>query len=98
MDKAFHKLLADSGLPRIRWHDLRHSAASLGLAAGLSLFEVKANLGWGTLDMLSKRYGHLVPEIAAERAKLVEELLGDEPDGMDEDGDGTPEIADRVSA
>jgi integrase len=69
-----------AGLPdNLRWHDLRHSAASIMLALGLSLHDVQKTLGWSSLEMLSKRYGHLVPELAAEQmAKLQRALIGDD--------------------
>jgi integrase len=75
VDRRFHRLLADHGLPHLRWHDLRHSAASIMLALGMSLHDVQKTLGWSSLEMLSKRYGHLVPELAAEEMAKLERLL-----------------------
>lgn len=73
----FQKLLAQNGLPAIRWHDLRHSAASIMLALGLSLHTVQKTIGHASLQMLSQRYGHLVPELAAgEVAKVEAALVG----------------------
>lgn len=37
----FNKILAKSDLPKIRFHDLRHSAASLLINAGFNLKEVQ---------------------------------------------------------
>lgn len=74
--RRFHRLLKAHGLPLIRWHDLRHSAASIMLALGLPLFAVQKTIGHANLQMLSQRYGHVVPELAAaEVAKLEGALL-----------------------
>jgi integrase len=78
IDRRFHRLLAEHGLPRLRWHDLRHSAASIMLALGMNLHDVQKTLGWSSLEMLSKRYGHLVPELAAEEMAKLERLLIEE--------------------
>lgn len=78
VDRPFHRLLAAEGLPRLRWHDLRHSAASIMLAIGLNLHDVQKTLGWASLEMLSKRYGHLIPELAAEEMAKLERLLIEE--------------------
>jgi len=37
LDTLFHKLLQEAGLPRIRFHDLRHSAATILLTMGFIL-------------------------------------------------------------
>lgn len=75
--RRFHRLLNASGLPLIRWHDLRHSAASIMLALGLPLFAVQKTIGHANLQMLSQRYGHLVPELAAAEVAKVEAALVD---------------------
>jgi integrase len=74
--RRLHRLLAANDLPILRWHDLRHSAASIMLALGLSLHTVQKVIGHASLEMLSRRYGHLVPELAAEEvAKLQTALI-----------------------
>jgi integrase len=40
-----HLVLKRAGLPRRRFHDMRHSAASLLIASGVELVEVSALLG-----------------------------------------------------
>jgi integrase len=54
-----HSLLAAAALPRIRFHDLRHSAASLLIAAGVELVEVSMLLGHSELRVTADLYGHL---------------------------------------
>lgn len=48
-----HMLLERAGLPRRRFHDLRHSAASLLIAAGVELVEVSMLLGHSELRVTS---------------------------------------------
>jgi integrase len=45
----------------MRFHDLRHTYASLMLAAGFSPFEVSRWLGHASIEMVGKVYGHLYP-------------------------------------
>lgn len=45
LTRRFHYLVGKSGLPPVRLHDLRHSAASLAHCAGIDLKTVQAQLG-----------------------------------------------------
>jgi len=59
--------LKDAGLsPAVRLHDLRHSAATLWLAAGESIFFVQQQLGHADIQTTVGLYGH--PDQAAHRA------------------------------
>ena len=42
---TFHELLAEAGVPRVRFHDLRHGAATYLVAAGVAMRVVMAQLG-----------------------------------------------------
>ncbi len=59
--KIFHRLLADAKLRRVRFHDLRHSFASLLLQQGESLAYVKDQMGHSSINVTVDIYGHLVP-------------------------------------
>ena len=56
---AFRKLLRKNGLRHIRFHDLRHSCASLLLALGYSLKEIQVNLGHGDISTTMNIYAHV---------------------------------------
>src|SRR6185436_3982820 len=58
---AFRRARADAGLPALRFHDLRHSAASFMVQAGVSLYEVQKVLGHKDARM-TQRYAHLTPD------------------------------------
>lgn len=62
LDEALaRKTIRDEGsVPYFGTHALgRHSAATRALLSGYSLLHVQKMYGWDTLEMLSKRYGHL---------------------------------------
>jgi hypothetical protein len=53
--------LTDAGLRRVRFHDLRHSFASLLLQNGERLTYVKEQMGHSSINVTVDIYGHLVP-------------------------------------
>ena len=57
----FHAMLDKAELPRLRWHELRHSAASLMLAQGASMQEVQAMMGHSQISVTMDYYAHLMP-------------------------------------
>jgi integrase len=60
-DRHFHKCLEKAGLRRIRFHDLRHTFASLLIQNGEPLAYIKDQLGHASIKMTVDVYGHLVP-------------------------------------
>jgi integrase len=62
---------ASAGLPGVRVHDLRHTAASLWLAAGADPKVVQRVLGHATAAMTMDLYGHLVDANLWEAARRV---------------------------
>ena len=57
----FYRVLTKAGLRRIRFHDLRHTYASLLIQQGESLAYVKEQLGHSSIAVTVDVYGHLVP-------------------------------------
>jgi integrase len=64
------------GLPRLRFHGLRHTAASHMLAAGVPAKVVQDTLGHASLSMTSDLYGHVMPWQRNESADAIERLYG----------------------
>ncbi len=60
-NRHFFKCLEKAGLRRIRFHDLRHTFASLLIQDGQSLAYVKEQLGHSSIKLTVDVYGHLVP-------------------------------------
>jgi integrase len=72
--RAFREAVARTELPCIRLHDLRHTWASLALAAGVNPKVVSERLGHATVSFTLDTYSHVMPglqEGAAERVALA---------------------------
>ncbi len=71
----FHPLLERAGLPRIRFHDLRHTHASLLLAQGVNPKVVQERLGHSQISMTLDTYSHVVPSLQRDAARRIDDLL-----------------------
>lgn len=74
-DRELHKLLVAAGLPDIRFHDLRHSAATMLLVAGVHPKVVQERLGHSTIAMTMDTYSHVVPSMQQEAAQKIDGML-----------------------
>jgi integrase len=83
-----------SGLPPIRFHDLRHCAASLALAAKVDMKVVSEQLGHSSEQITRDIYTSVIPQLqqaAAEAvASIVPRLVPGESDGEDGPDGGDP--------
>lgn len=59
--RVFYSLLEKADVPKIRFHDIRHTFASLLLQQGESLHYVKEQMGHASIQTTVDVYGHLVP-------------------------------------
>jgi integrase len=73
--RDFKKLLSDAGLPIIRFHDLRHTAASLMLNSNIPPIVVSRRLGHAKASITLDVYGHLIPSMQTEAAEKIDELV-----------------------
>ncbi len=73
--RAFRRLAARAGLPPIRLHDLRHTYASVALAAGVHPKVVSERLGHASVSFTLDVYSHLLPTIQREAAQQVAALI-----------------------
>jgi len=71
------------GVPGFRVHDLRHTAASVWLAAGADPKVVQRVLGHATAAMTMDLYGHMIDANLWQAAQLVGDISGtsDPPEG-----------------
>lgn len=76
----FHKLLDHAGLPQRRFHDLRHSCATLLLAQGVPARVVMEVLGHSQIGLTMNPYAHVIPELIRDAARRIEELINDRRD------------------
>jgi len=75
ISEHFRMLVRKSGLPPVRFHDLRHGAAKLSLAAGVDIKIVQEMLGHSTSSFTRDVYTSVVPEIATAAAEAVAAIV-----------------------
>lgn len=75
LSQWFNKLVKKSGLPTIRFHDLRHTHATLLLQAGVNPKVVSERLGHAGITITLNTYSHVVPHMQDEAAQKFEDLL-----------------------
>ena len=66
LGEAFRALLEQAGLPAIRFHDLRHSAATILLSMGVNIKVIQEMLGHSDISITLRVYGHLLPSMQQE--------------------------------
>jgi integrase len=71
------KMPDGSGLPRIRFHDLRHTAATLQLLKGTHPKVVQERLGHSKIGITLDTYSHVLPSMQKDASKAMDELFGD---------------------
>ena len=79
----FKKLLNDVGLPRMRFHDLRHSAATLLLAMGVHVKVVQELLGHSNITMTLNVYSHVLPSLQQDAMNKISDLFN-QPNNKDD--------------
>jgi len=73
--KEFYRLLTAAGLPPMRLHDLRHSCATIELAAGAPLVAVSEQLGHAKPSITLNVYAHAVPSMRQAVAEAMHRAL-----------------------
>ncbi len=75
--QLFTRSTIEAGLPRIRFHDLRHTHASLLVAAGVPIKVVAERLGHAHPGFTMHTYQHLLPGMGATAANQSAQLIHD---------------------
>ena len=76
LHRDFVRVLKVAEVPRIRFHDLRHSAASLLLAQGVPLRMIMEQLGHSSIALTANTYAHVMPSAMREVADKMEAIIG----------------------
>lgn len=76
VSRHFQVLARQAGLPVIRLHDLRHTNASLALAAGVDIKVVSDRLGHSTTAITADLYTHVDRGVGREAAHRIASVLG----------------------
>jgi len=72
---AWQQTLAGSGLPRIRFHDLRHAHATHLLTAGVHPKVASERLGHSKVGITLDLYSHVLPGMQADAASRVDDAV-----------------------
>ena len=74
--RSFKPLLMRAGLPDMRFHDLRHTCATLLLGKGVHVKFVQELLGHSTIAVTLDTYSHVLPGMGDSLADTMDEALG----------------------
>jgi len=74
--RSFKPLLKNAGLPEIRFHDLRHTCATLLLSRGVHPKLVQELLGHATIAMTLDTYSHYLPSMGDQASGAMGDALG----------------------
>lgn len=72
---VFERLHPHAGVPRIRFHDLRHTHATIALRAGVPVKVISERLGHATPAFTLQQYAHVIPGMQAEAASQIAGLV-----------------------
>jgi integrase len=75
LHRDFHSILEAAGLPRLRFHDLRHTFATLALEAGIHPRVVSDMLGHASVQLTLDRYSHVNQAVQSDAADRINRIL-----------------------
>lgn len=75
LSRNWRRVCRAKGLPSVSFHALRHTHASVLLAAGVPVLTVSKRLGHSKASMTLDTYAHLLPDADAAAAKAIAEAL-----------------------
>jgi hypothetical protein len=73
--KAFIRLIGNAAVPKVRFHDLRHTHATHLLAENIHPKIVSEPLGHATIAIMLDTYSHVLPEMQEDAARRVDAAL-----------------------
>jgi len=76
MIRTFKKLVDSAGLPPMRFHDLRHSAATILLTMGVHPKVVQELLGHSQISMTMDTYSHVLPSMLRDAMDGLDTMFG----------------------
>lgn len=84
LNRYFWPVLEKAGLPRIRFHDLRHSAATLLVSRSIHPKVVSEMLAHSQINFTMDQYSHVLPAMQREAAAVMEAFIQGQfsPDGV----------------
>lgn len=77
--EAFRRIVHNADVPKIRFHDLRHTHGSLLIKEGVPIKVVSERLGHSNIAFTMQTYQHLLPGMQADAARTYERLTNPVP-------------------
>jgi len=78
-NRAFYQRVKRASVRRIRFHDLRHTCATLLLLAGVNVKVVAARLGHSSVQITLTVYMHILPAMEDQALAALGAIFGDSP-------------------
>ena len=75
LTRKLQGILHHAGLPHLRFHDLRHTCATLSLSKAVHPKFVQELLGHATISITLDRYSHVIPAMGDQIRKAMEDAL-----------------------
>jgi len=75
LNEYYYPMLEKAGLPKTRFHNLRHSTATLLLSLGVHPKIVQELLGHSNIQMTLNVYSHVTPDMSRDAINQLEQLL-----------------------
>ena len=88
-------LVRKAGLPYIRFHDLRHTAATLLLGRGVPVKVVSEMLGHANVSITLNMYGHVLPHMQQQAAQTMDAILSSDASLGSNEGSNSPKMDGR---
>ncbi|MED4676802.1 site-specific integrase [Bacillus nitratireducens] len=73
--RSLNALIKKAAVPRIRFHDLRHTHATLLLAKGVNVKVISERLGHSNIKITLDTYSHVLPTMQEDAVNKIEEIL-----------------------
>jgi integrase len=74
--RVFSQLLEKADVPKMRFHDIRHTFASLLLQQGAPIHYVKDQMGHASITTTVDTYGHVMPNANRNAVNKLDDLAG----------------------
>jgi integrase len=75
--RHFHQVLGKTGLAKIRFHELRHTAATLLIKEKVHPKNVQEMLGHSTIPLTLDTYSHILPDTQHEAVDKMDKNFGE---------------------
>ena len=85
--RRFRQLTRAAGLPALRFHDLRHTSATMSLSQGTHPKIVQERLGHSSISMTMDLYSHVSMQLGRDEADKLEKLIEEKKRDRDPEGE-----------